>query len=423
MSKIATREYMLRMRERYQGMKTKRAKGRVLDEFCACTGSSRKHSIKVLRSRKEPLRQSGRPAVYGEEPRQALTSIWLAAGQPCSKLMKPIMDCYVTSHERAHGPWEGRVRAQLLKMSESSMDRLLKPARIQHVGRRRRPTGLAAVKREVAIRAGVWQTLEAGWMESDTVAHCGGNMAGDFAWTLTLTDILTEWTEVRTTWNRGAAGVMARIREIEQVLPFPMKGFDSDNGPEFMNWQLLRYFRESTPAVVFTRSRPYMKNDNAHVEQKNGTHVRGLLGHDRIEDPDCIDDLNRVMAQWSLWKNLYSPARKLISKTRVGSRYRKVYDKAQTPAQRVLNCPSVSQAGKDWVRKQLASHDCFSLRHDVELALRNVFDSIKKRAKKHTPPSSPGYGTSALRAAPSGPVPPPGEEAKEPQSNPKRMVS
>lgn len=423
MSKEATREYILRMRRRYEAMKSKRAKGRILDEFCTVTELSRKHAIKVLGNKVEPLRRSGRKAVYGPETAQALTQIWLTAGQPCSKLFKPMMRIYQASYERAHGQFSSEVRDQLMKVSESSIDRLLRPARIQSPRRRRSPAGVAAVKREVPIRAGEWNVSEPGWIESDTVAHCGGNMAGNFVWSLTMTDIHTQWTEIRAMWNRGAAGAFARIQEIEQALPFRMKGFDSDNGPEFMNFHLLRYFQTSTPTVSFTRSRAYMKNDNAHVEQKNGTHVRGLLGHDRIEDAECVDGLNQALILWSLWKNLYSPVRKLISKTRLGHRYRKKYDEPKTPAQRVLECDSVSEEQKDRFRALLATTDCFTLKRQVEESLRAVFAGIQERARTGRRTSFPGSGTSALRAAPSGTVPEPGKDVRERAMDEKRMVS
>lgn len=418
MSKNATREYIVRMRGRYQAMKSKKAKGRVLDDFCATTELGRKHAIKVLRGSAEPLRRSGRKATYGPDAAEALKDIWIEAAQPCSKLMRPIMSCYVSSYEKTYGVFEPDLRRQLLNMSASSIDRLLKPKRILSPRRRRSPMGVAAVKKEVPIRAGEWGVTEPGWIEADTVAHCGGNMAGNFAWSLTMTDILTQWTEVRVMWNRGAAGTFERIQEIEQALPFRIQGFDSDNGPEFMNWHLFDYFRDDSRRIEFTRSRAYYKNDNAHVEQKNGTHVRGLLGHDRIDDPDCIEALNQATMRWSLWKNLYSPAMKLVSKTRIGHRYIKRYDKPKTPAQRALECLGVTEDQKKRIRKLLATTDCFTLKKQVDQELRDVFAAIRKRQEPERRPAFPGSGTSALRAAPSGTVPSPGKAGRGPRAMP-----
>jgi hypothetical protein len=405
MSKEATKEYVLRMRTRYTAMKTKKAKGRVLDDFCATTELGRKHAIKVLRSRRTPLQKSGRRRVYGADVTEALKAIWLTFDQPCSKLLHSGLTEYVASWERHHGAFPADVRQRLAAISPSSMDRLLRPARRSTVPRRRRPRGVAAVKREVPIRVGAWNVTEPGWIEADTVSHDGGCMSGGFVWSLTMTDILTQWTEIRAIWCRGAAGTVARIREIEAAVPFPLRGFDSDNGPEFMNWHLFAYFKDRTPAVVFTRSRAYQKNDNAHVEQKNGTHVRGLLGHERIDDPACVDALNQALLLASLWKNLYAPAMKLVSKTRHGHRYRKTYDQPRTPAQRILECPLALAADKQKIRQLLDTHDCLTLKQTCEKKLQNVFTAIRARAQVATDTTGRGAGTSALRAAPSGSVP------------------
>ncbi len=229
MSKTATQEYVLRMRSRYGAMKRKQAKGRVLDDFCATTELSRKHAIKLLRGTKDLGERRGRKAKYGKETAEALKRIWLAVDQPCSKLMEPVMDCYVKSYERLHGSFPFLVREHLLSMSASSMDRLLRSARVKHPRRYHGPRGISAVKREVPVRAGEWDVKEPGWTEADTVAHCGGNMAGNFVWSLTITDILTQWTEVRAMWNRGAAGCLERVEEVVQALPFKICGRRREN--------------------------------------------------------------------------------------------------------------------------------------------------------------------------------------------------
>lgn len=424
MSKNATREYIQRMRVRYEQMKNKKAKGRVLDDYCATTGRSRKHAIKVLGSREELLVRSGRKREYGERVARGLERLWIEAGQPCSKLMKPMMECYVSSYERRHGSFAPQIREQMLKVSASSMDRLLRSSRVRWPRRRCSPAGVAAVKKEVPIRAGEWHVAEPGWVEADTVAHCGGNMAGSFVWSLTLTDILTQWTEIRAMWNRGASGTIARIQQVEKALPFAIRGFDSDNGPEFMNWNLYTYWNSPKRPVSFTRSRSYMKNDNAHVEQKNGTHVRGLLGHDRIDDPECVEALNQALVQWSLWKNLYSPVRKLVSKRRIGHRYSKRYDEPQTPAQRVLQCAWIDEAQKERIRNLLSTTDCFTLKQQVNQQLKDVFAAIRQRQEDPRPhPPFSGRPTSALRAAPAGTVFRPKKGASQEQKLQQRMVS
>lgn len=401
MSKDATREYIKVMRKRYGAMKSKQAKGRMLDEFCATTQMERKYAIKVLRGSAEPMRRSGRKPTYGLEVAEAVRAIWMKAGQPCSKLMCPIMGCYVSSYEKGHGAFTRDIRKQLLSVSASSIDRLLRPFRVAGARRRRGPGGAAAVKQVVPVRAGLWEEDDPGWIEADTVAHCGGSMEGNFAWSLTMTDICTQWTEVRAMWNRGAAAAHERISHIETALPFDLRGFDSDNGPEFMNWHLHSYLLLRDRPIAFTRSRAYHKNDNAHVEQKNSTHVRNLLGYERIDDAECVEELNRVLCQWSLWKNLYSPVMKLISRTRVGSRYIKRYDRPRTPAQRVLEQSGVPKHKKQEIRKLLAASDCFTLKDKVDQALRRIFASLHQRQIKEIIPLEE-LRPSALRAAPSG---------------------
>ena len=411
MSQDARDEYVERLRYRYGKMRTKKAKSRLLDEFCSTLELSRKHAIKVLNSDSAGLKRRGRRPRYGPDVADALKAIWLAADQPCSKLLHPVLDCYVQSYERRHGAFSQGVRTALSQVSASTIDRLLAPSRVIGSGRVRRPQGIAAVKQQVDIRAGEWLVEVPGWLEVDTVAHCGGSMQGNFLWSLTMTDILTQWTEVRMMWNRGAAGTLKRVKEVDQALPFEILGLDCDNGGEFLNWHLHDYCRLANPAIELTRSRPYMKNDQAHVEQKNGTHVRRLLGHERIEDIDCVEEINEVGILWSLWKNLFCPVQKLISKERMGHRYRKKYDHPQTPAQRLLASDQVDEKAKEHIRSLFKEFDCLDLKTEIDEKLKRVFERIDKRARGQRCPAFPGLGTSALRAAPSGTVPKPGKAA------------
>jgi len=166
-------------------------------------------------------------------------------------------------------------------------------------------------------------------MEVDTVAHCGKSISGDFVWRLTTTDILSGWTECRATWNKGSAGVIEQIKHIESHLPFILKGCDCDNGSEFLNYHPLRYFTEHPQ---FTRSRPYKKNDNVHVEQKNWIHVRHLFSYDRIDNPKLVQTMNDLYAnEWSLLQNHFIPTMKLKEKIRHGGHYRQIHEKPQTP--------------------------------------------------------------------------------------------
>ena len=200
-------------------------------------------------------------------------------------------------------------------------------------GQRLRP--LAISLRSAPIHNEAWDVSRPGWLEADTVAHCGSSLAGDFIWSVTYPDIFSQWTESRAVWNKGAAGVVTRTREVEAALPFLLLGFESDNGGEFLNYPLWRYFSERAVPVSFTRSRPYHKNDNAHVEQKNWAHARQLLGYERLEVEALLEPINALYTEvWNPLQNFFYPSLALIEKVKEGSRYRKRYAPAPAPEPR-----------------------------------------------------------------------------------------
>jgi transposase InsO family protein len=401
MSKEATKEYTTRMRERYRVMRTKRAKGRVLDEFCETTKLERKHAIKVLRSLSEPLRKAGRKAVYIGAA-DVLRKVWLLFDQPCSKLLHPVLASYVASYEKHRAGLDILAKGLLLRMSPSTMDRLLRPHRVRTSLWRGHGGPIATMKRQVPVRSERWEGRGPGWFEADTVAHSGGSMEGCFAYTLTFTDTDSQWTELRAIWNRGGHATTLRVREIEQALPFSVKGVNTDNGPEFLNGHLIRHFKERGVVIPQSRSRPYHKNDNAHVEQKNASHVRSLLGYDRFDDPDCVEELNEILTLHSCWTNLFRPCMKLVSKIKEGHRYKKKYDRPMTPAQRVLEYPGLPAEVKARITTMLQTHDCYTLKHLVQEKMRTFFQRFVLTSTVDF--TCPGVtpGPSALRAAPSG---------------------
>jgi hypothetical protein len=233
------------------------------------------------------------------------------------------------------------------------------------------------LKNQIPIRTQNWGITEPGFMEADTVAHCGNSLAGNFAWSLTLTDILTTWTEIRATWNKGAGGVCEQIEDIESCLPFTLLAFDCDNGSEFLNYHLVRYFSDRPKEVAFTRSRPYKKNDNAHVEQKNWTHVRQLFGYDRIEDVALIPLMNDLYAnEWSLYQNHFCPNMKLI-KQRINARYKKKYEVPKTPYQRLLDCDHITDEVKSRLWDIHQTLNPFMLKQTIEKKLRQIVQKIK----------------------------------------------
>ena len=425
MSKQTTAEYTTRMRGRYRAMMTKRARGRLLDEFCATTQLERKHAIKVLRSSQALERQTGRKPVYAGAA-AVLRQIWLLFDQPCSKLLHPVLTSYVASFEKHRGKLAVQLKALLLRMSPSTMDRLLRPHRVRTSLWRGHGGGpMAAMKRLVPVRSERWEGRGPGWFEADTVAHCGGSMAGSFAYSLTLTCTGCQWTELRAIWNRGGHATMLRVREIEQELPFAIKGVNTDNGPEFLNGHLICYFKDRDVVVPQSRSRPYHKNDNAHVEQKNGSHVRALLGYDRFDDPDCVEDLNEILILHSCWTNLFRPCMQLVSKVKIGHRYLKKYDRPKTPAQRALDYPGVLEEVKVRILALQKRYDCYTLKLLVQTKLQRFFRRYGRTSAANSNGPGAGPGPSALRAAPSGtgPGPAPGHQLHAPQRHAQGALS
>lgn len=374
MSLAGKREYLKRIYGRYQ--RAGRAhKGRILDEFCAVCGYQRKFALRLLN---RPLRQRGKRP--GPKPKYdpgrllpALREIWLLAEQPCGKLLKaclPLWLPFLPGLEPALGK-------ELLAMSAATLDRLLKPVRFQH---RRR--GLCATKpgkllrHHIPLRDGPADTRHLGHIEADTVAHGGDSVAGDFVYSLTFTDVCTGWTELRATWNKSARGILEQLRDIEQALPFRMKSFHADNGSEFLNWPLWDYLRGPKRKVKFTRSRPYRKNDNAHVEQKNWTHVRQLFGHQRLEHAALVPLMNGIYSDWNRWQNHFRPTFKLKCKEKLGSRYRRRYARPQTPYQRLVNCPGLSPQSRHQLKLQHKTLNPVLLKKNIEQKLQAFFTAL-----------------------------------------------
>lgn len=379
MGKHEKRVYLEAIRKRY--CRARRSdKGKILDEFCSVCGYQRKYAIRLLGSKPvKSVRRPGRPSQYNQPALlTVLRKLWLATDQMCSKRLAAAMPLWLPHYEVRFGALEESTRAKLTGISPASIDRLLKPVRAQH------PKGLSGtkpgtlLKNQIPIRATHWDITLPGFMEADTVAHGGNSLAGDFVWSLTLSDILTGWTECRATWNKGSSGVLDQIKAIEQVLPFELRGFDCDNGSEFLNHHLLRYFTAHPAKPAFTRSRPYRKNDNAHVEQKNWTHVRQLFGYERFDNPELTNLMNTLYAnEWSQLQNHFCPTLKLKLKERVGARYHKQYHTPETPYQRVMNCENVTDNTKSKLRTLHEILNPFDLKQQIDAKLRNIFSMVK----------------------------------------------
>lgn len=249
----------------------------------------------------------------------------------------------------------------LSKISPSTIDRLLKPARAKYKKRGRATTKPGTLlRKQIPIKTNQWDETRPGFLEADTVAHCGDTVAGMFVYTANFTDIATGWTEQRAVWGKGEAGVLAQIKDVEQHLPFALRGFDCDNGGEFINHHLIRYFSQRKEPISFTRSRSYHKDDNCHVEQKNWTHVRQWFGHHRLDNPKFVPLMNKLYrSEWRLYHNFFLPSVKLVEKKMVASKTIKRYDKPKTPYQKVIESPEIPNSVKHFLKEQFENLNPF----------------------------------------------------------------
>jgi hypothetical protein len=380
MSETSTEEILKMMRPRY-ARRGREARAKLLDEFCQLCGYERKYASKLLSGKRRAegriAARSGSKPIYGAAERKVLKAIWLADEQPCGKRLKAAVPLWLPDYEREQGTLDETVREKLHKMSAATMDRLLAPCRVSLGSRGRcgtRPGTL--LRQQIPIRTEHWDVAGPGWLEADTVAHCGESMAGNFCWTVTLTDVHTQWTETRAVWNKGQYGVQKRIEEVEKALPFAILGFDSDNGGEFINWHLADYFSIRSKAVAFTRSRAYRKNDNARVEQKNWTHVRQLVGYGRLEKPEQAEQLNTLyVKEWNLFRNFFCPTMKHIKTEVNGSRKKRIYDQPATPFERLKACAESDPAQIARLEKLKATLRPFALKRRIEKSLKRLLQT------------------------------------------------
>ena len=337
MSQRSKKEYLETIQPRYK-KSTRAEKQQILDEFVNTTGYHRKYAIRVLNKwvRRKLPKKPGPKRIYQGEVVVALEQIWEICGRICSKRLHPFLPEMVKVLERNNDlQLSGQVKALLLSMSRSSIDRCLKSAHQEH------PHGLSTtkpgtlLKKSISVRTYTpWNEERPGFLEIDTVAHCGQTTAGQFVNTLTCVDISTGWVECLAVLTRNQQTVYEAIKTMRERLPFALLGIDSDNGSEFINDLLFQYCQNQE--ITFTRSRPYRKNDQAHVEQKNWSIVRRLIGYDRFETEAECTLLQSIYEDLRLYSNFFQPVLKLVAKDTVDNKIVKRYDTAATPYQRVL---------------------------------------------------------------------------------------
>ena len=348
MSQRSKRELFAEIQPRY--LKASKAeKKKMLDEFTASTGYHRKYAIRILKHgyKRRPNKPRGRKAIYRGEVVKALEQIWEIYGRICSKRLRPYLPEGIKVLERCGElSLSPETRELLLRMSCSTIDRCLAPARFN------RPRGLSTTKPGTLLKKNIpvrtftdWNEDKPGFLEVDLVAHCGDSTAGQYLNTLTCTDLCTGWTEPVALPRRSQESVCIAIDGLrEEQLPFDLLGVDSDNGSEFINDLLYGYCLNHE--ITFTRSRPYKKNDQAHVEQKNWSVVRRTVGYDRLESQEQFALLTSIYQDLRLYVNFFQPVLKLISKKRIGNKSVRKYDTARTPYQRIIEREDIPVARK-----------------------------------------------------------------------------
>ncbi len=382
MSQTTRAEVLKKLRRRYEHAGQEH-KGKLLDQAQELLGYHRKAAIRALRAptvERGPRIITGRPVTY--EPGRLLPwlrPIWKAADYACGRRLVAMLPEWVPAYEQHERRLPGDVRDKLLAISGRTLDRLLEPLRGQGAGRSLTRPG-TLLRHQIPIRGSVWEEGKAGWLEVDTVALCGGSVAGEFVWMVDGVDYATTWVEVRAMWGRGQAGTLSALRDVEASLPFPLLGLDSDNGGEFLNHHVLNWLQKRPRPVFMTRSRPYKKDDNAHVEQKNWTHIRQCFGYERHDNPEVVEPINAlVKGAYGQLLNFFHASLKLKSKERKHGQIRRLYGAAQTPLARVLASPEVSAQTKQRLQQEKARLNPFALKQVVDRSMKEI--AVMRRAR------------------------------------------
>lgn len=356
---------------------TKKEKGAILDEFCANTGLSRKHSLRLLLQPPEPhpaRRKRNRAKVYGEPEQLALRRLWPLLNYPSARRTVAGLGDLMEACRR-HGEWvpDERVRGRLLTMSASTCERLLQPLR------RVRPKGHSLtragkyLRSQIAVRTGTdWSDAVPGFAEGDLVAHCGGSAEGSFHFTLTLTDVCLGWTELVVLSSKGQIQTLAGMELASRRMPVQLKGLDFDNGSEFMNHHVHAFCRKHQ--IALTRGRPYVKNDGCRVEQKNGAIVRRHVGYGRLDTPEQLCTLKELYGVLRLLVNFFEPSSRLERIRTEEGKVRKVYDPPKTPYRRALESELVPQSVKDQLEATFLTLNPVALRNRLRLIKKDLLE-------------------------------------------------
>lgn len=373
MSEFARQEYLESIRPQYLSASPKE-KNQLLDSFVAATGYNRKYAIRLFRGLVQKTQQKRiRVKSYGEEILKVLVFLWEAANRICSKRLIPFLPILIQKLEQfGHLSVSAQEKEKLLALSPATADRMLRHERRKYGKSKSTTRPGYLLKRSIPVRTfRDWDDATCGFTEADLVAHCGETTAGKYVNTLTVTDITTGWTELVALSHKTEAQVSKGLVQTKQQLPFPLLGLDTDNGGEFINYALKAWCEKNK--ITFTRARECKKNDQAHVEEKNGSIVRRLIGYNRYEGAESTRLLSDLYSVARLYINFFQPSLKLKSKDRIGGHIRKRYHAAQTPYDKVLNSPAVPEKYKEKLSRLFETLDPLRLRNELEKAQEELW--------------------------------------------------
>ncbi len=381
MGKLSRADYFRVVRKQYQGA-TKKQKGELLDAAVQLTGLHRKVVQRHLRARVRRVRSvPKRPDRYSAETKQLVQELWHAANDICAErlqpfipdLLKKLLSC------RELNPTVEAIE-QALRISTATVKRIVageKHRSVVRIGGTTKPGSL--LKRQISVRYGRWNETDPGWCETDTVAHCGETLVGTFIYSLNLTDVATSWSEQVAIMGKGERAAVTGIDAARMRLPFRLLGLDSDNGSEFINWHLERYTRKHH--ITFTRSRPYKKNDNAHVEQKNWTAIRQLVGYQRMDTKEQLELLNDLYQnEWRLYLNFFQSTMKVkqtVKDQKTGKKTRRYYE-ARTPYQTLMAHPHVSATQKAMLQSTYDNLNPLQLKAQIQRKLTKLARTFRE---------------------------------------------
>jgi len=381
MTTTTKRDYMNIVHRRYFKA-SKKEKSKIIDEICSNLNIHRKSAIRLINAIPvdKHAKRNPRPYIYSKKVLWIAYELWKLTEYPCGTILKASVPLWI-KHLKNYYPIDTDTETKLLSISASTIDRRLKHQKRRIKAKIYRTTKPGRIIRsQVPIRCSSASITKPGSIELDTVAHCGNSSSGEFICTVNSVDIATCWVSRRAVLGKGQYGVGKAIDEIRNELPFKLIDIDFDNGEEFLNWHLIRYCKLNS--IGYTRSRPYKKDDQAHIEQKNSTHVRRIFGRLRLDKPEVVELMNSLYRnELSIYHNFFKPSQRLVSKKVVGSKLKRKFDKTQTPCERVLASKDVEKAAKKKIKALFESINPIELKRTVDNKVKAIFTLQYKRQK------------------------------------------